>query len=454
MKKIKICIVEDEEILRESLKDDLIEAGYLVNDFDNPVKALEYIQKKQCDIIITDIRLPNISGLELLSKIKFLRPATFVIIMTAYGSVETAVEAMKKGAYDYLVKPFKKEELFLTIEKVKEIKSLQEKNTEFQDYFCNRFDFDTFIGVSNYVKELKETLKIVSQSNATVLITGETGTGKELIANLIHYNSPRRDKPLIKVSCGILANDVIESELFGHEKGAFTGADRMRIGRFEKADQGTIYLDDVDDVPLGIQVKLLRVLQEQEIERVGSSEPIKVDVRVIASTKIPLEKLIEKGKFRRDLYFRLNVVPIEVKPLRNRKEDIIPLFIHFLKQYTKSENYEFEEGVVEILQNYHWPGNVRELKNIAERLSILCKNCKILLENLPPELFNPKFITQRLDLREKNSLNDILEKVEKEIILKALLQTGNNKAKAAELLGLPASTLKSKIEKYKINIYN
>jgi DNA-binding NtrC family response regulator len=454
MKKIKICIVEDEEILRESLKDDLIEAGYLVNDFDNPVKALEYIQKKQCDIIITDIRLPNISGLELLSKIKFLRPATFVIIMTAYGSVETAVEAMKKGAYDYLVKPFKKEELFLTIEKVKEIKSLQEKNTEFQDYFCNRFDFDTFIGVSNYVKELKETLKIVSQSNATVLITGETGTGKELIANLIHYNSPRRDKPLIKVSCGILANDVIESELFGHEKGAFTGADRMRIGRFEKADQGTIYLDDVDDVPLGIQVKLLRVLQEQEIERVGSSEPIKVDVRVIASTKIPLEKLIEKGKFRRDLYFRLNVVPIEVKPLRNRKEDIIPLFIHFLKQYTKSENYEFEEGVVEILQNYHWPGNVRELKNIAERLSILCKNCKILLENLPPELFNPKFITQRLDLREKNSLNDILENVEKEIILKALLQTGNNKAKAAELLGLPASTLKSKIEKYKINIYN
>jgi len=452
MKKIKICIVEDEEILRESLKDDLIEAGYLVNDFDNPVKALEYIQKKQCDIIITDIRLPNISGLELLSKIKFLRPATFVIIMTAYGSVETAVEAMKKGAYDYLVKPFKKEELFLTIEKVKEIKSLQEKNTEFQDYFCNRFDFDTFIGVSNYVKELKETLKIVSQSNATVLITGETGTGKELIANLIHYNSPRRDKPLIKVSCGILANDVIESELFGHEKGAFTGADRMRIGRFEKADQGTIYLDDVDDVPLGIQVKLLRVLQEQEIERVGSSEPIKVDVRVIASTKIPLEKLIEEGKFRRDLYFRLNVVPIEVKPLRNRKEDIIPLFIHFLKQYTKSENYEFEEGVVEILQNYHWPGNVRELKNIAERLSILCKNCKILLENLPPELFNPKFITQRLDLREKNSLNDILENVEKEIILKALLQTGNNKAKAAELLGLPASTLKSKIEKYKINI--
>jgi len=452
MKKIKICIVEDEEILRESLKDDLIEAGYLVNDFDNPVKALEYIQKKQCDIIITDIRLPNISGLELLSKIKFLRPATFVIIMTAYGSVETAVEAMKKGAYDYLVKPFKKEELFLTIEKVKEIKSLQEKNTEFQDYFCNRFDFDTFIGVSNYVKELKETLKIVSQSNATVLITGETGTGKELIANLIHYNSPRRDKPLIKVSCGILANDVIESELFGHEKGAFTGADRIRIGRFEKADQGTIYLDDVDDVPLGIQVKLLRVLQEQEIERVGSSEPIKVDVRVIASTKIPLEKLIEEGKFRRDLYFRLNVVPIEVKPLRNRKEDIIPLFIHFLKQYTKSENYEFEEGVVEILQNYHWPGNVRELKNIAERLSILCKNCKILLENLPPELFNPKFITQRLDLREKNSLNDILENVEKEIILKALLQTGNNKAKAAELLGLPASTLKSKIEKYKINI--
>lgn len=353
---------------------------------------------------------------------------------------------------DYLVKPFDKEELLLKIERIKEVKFLQEKNTEFQDYFSNHFDFDVFIGESNYVRELKETLKIISQSNSTVLITGETGTGKELIANLIHYNSPRRNKPLVKVGCGILSDDVIESELFGHEKGTFTGADRQRIGRFEKADLGTMYLDDVDDVPLDIQIKLLRVLQEQEIERVGSSEPIKIDVRVIASLKAPLEKLAQEGKFHSDLYYRLNVIPINVKPLRERKEDIIPLFRHFLKQFTQSENQEFGEGVIEVLNNYYWPGNVRELKNIAERLSILCSNCKILLENLPRELVIPQITPAKFNLSEKNSLNEILEGVEKQIIVNALLQTGNNKAKTAELLGLPASILKSKIDKYKINI--
>lgn len=220
MKKLNICIVEAEEIVRESLKDDLKDAGYLVKEFGNPIKALEYFKRKQCDIIISDIRLPEMNGLDLLLKIKSLKPSTYVIMMTAYGSVETAVEAMKKGAYDYLVKPFDKEELLLKIERIKEVKFLQEKNTEFQDYFSNHFDFDVFTGESNYVRELKETLKIISQSNATVLITGETGTGKELIANLIHYNLPRRNKPLVKVSCRILSDDVIESELFGHENKA------------------------------------------------------------------------------------------------------------------------------------------------------------------------------------------------------------------------------------------
>lgn len=450
MKKLNICIVEDEEILRVSLKDDLLDAGYSVTDFENPIKALEHFKKKKCDIIISDIRLLEMNGLELLSKIKSIDPNVFVIMMTAFGSVETAVEAMKKGAFDYITKPFDKDELLLIIDKIKEIKSLQTKNLEYQNYFQDQFNFDAFIGNSNYVNELKETLKIISQSNTTVLITGETGTGKELIANLIHYNSPRKDKPLIKVSCGILSKEVIESELFGHEKGAFTGADKLRLGRFEKADQGTIYLDDIDDVPLEVQVKLLRVLQEQEIERVGSSEPIKIDVRIIASTKADLSKLVKEGKFREDLFYRLNVLPIHLKPLRERKEDIGPLFNYFLNQFSYQKKYEVEDSVYEILKNYRWPGNVRELKNLTERLTILCYDCKITSSRLPQELFSTEMDYNQLISNQNKSLTEIVEEVEKKLIQNALLKTANNKAKAAELLGLPPSTLKSKIEKYEI----
>ncbi|MEJ5351381.1 MAG: sigma-54 dependent transcriptional regulator [Melioribacteraceae bacterium] len=450
MKKLNICIVEDEEILRVSLKDDLLDAGYIVTDFENPIKALEHFKKKNCDVIISDIRLPEMNGLELLSKIKSINPNVFVIMMTAFGSVETAVEAMKKGAFDYITKPFDKEELLLIIDRIKELKTLQSKNLDYQNYFQDQFNFDAFIGNSQYVNELKETLKIISQTNSTVLITGETGTGKELIANLIHYNSHRKDKPLVKVSCGILSKEVIESELFGHEKGAFTGADKLRIGRFEKADQGTIYLDDIDDVPLETQVKLLRVLQEQEIERVGSSEPIKIDVRVIASTKADLSKLVKEGKFREDLFYRLNVLPIHLKPLRERKDDIIPLFNYFLNHFSYQKKYEVEDAVYEILKNYQWPGNVRELKNITERLSILCYDCKITVNRLPQELILDNIDVDTLTSTQNKSLTEILEDVEKKLIKNALLKTGNNKAKAAELLGLPPSTLKSKIEKYGI----
>lgn len=448
MKKLNICIVEDEEILRVSLKDDLIDAGYFVTDFENPIKALEHLKKKGCDIVISDIRLPEINGIDLLSKIKAINPSCFVIMMTAFGSVKTAVEAMKKGAFDYITKPFDKDELLLIIDKIKEIKLLQSKNLEYQNYFQDQFNFDAFIGNSNYVRELKETLKIISQSNSTVLITGETGTGKELIANLIHYNSPRKDKPLVKVSCGILSKEIIESELFGHEKGAFTGADKMRIGRFEKADQGTIYFDDIDDVPLEVQVKLLRVLQEQEIERVGSSEPIKTDVRIIASTKADLHKLVKEGKFREDLFYRLNVLPVHLKPLGERKDDIIPLFNYFLNQFAYQKKYEVEEAVYAILKNYHWPGNVRELKNLTERLTILCYDCKITASRLPQELFTADVDVAQLISNQNKSLTEIIEEVERQLIQNALLKTGNNKAKAAELLGLPPSTLKSKIEKY------
>lgn len=450
MRKLNIWIVEDEEILRVSLKDDLLDAGYLVTDFGNPVEALEYFKKKNCDIIISDIRLPKMNGLELLSKIKSLNPNIFVIMMTAFGSVETAVESMKKGAFDYITKPFDKDELLLIIDKIKEIRSLQTKNLEYQNYFQNQFNFDAFIGDSNYVNELKGTLKIISHSNSTVLITGETGTGKELIANLIHYNSSRKDKPLVKVSCGILSKEVIESELFGHEKGAYTGADKTRIGRFEAADGGTIYLDDIDDIPLEIQVKLLRVLQEQEIERVGSNNPIKIDVRVIASTKKNLLDLVNEGKFRKDLYYRLNIIPILIKPLNERKEDIIPLFLFFVNQFSESKKIEIDEEVYKILYNYDFPGNVRELKNLAERLVII-GNGKITKTLLPIECFTKNSNINNNQLEPK-SLNKILEEVEVKLIKEALINSNGNKAKAAEFLDLPPSTLKNKIEKYNIVI--
>jgi DNA-binding NtrC family response regulator len=452
MKRLNLCLLEDEEILRVSLKDDLLDAGYKVTDFESPIDALDFCKNKYCDILISDIRLPEMNGLELLAKIKSFNPNIFVIMMTAFGSVETAVEAMKKGAYDYITKPFDKEELLLIIDRIKEIKNLLSSNKEFQNYFSDHFNFDTFIGESSYVKELKETLKTISQTNATALITGETGTGKELIANLIHYNSQRKNKPLVKVSCGILSKEVIESELFGHEKGSFTGADKQRIGRFEKADQGTIYLDDIDDIPLDVQIKLLRVLQEREIERVGSSEPLKVDARIIASTKTDLCKLVKEGKFREDLYYRLNIIPINLKPLRERKDDIILLFKYFTQSFSPEKNYEIEPGVNDILQNYSWPGNVRELKNLTERISILCIDSKITSAKLPKELLINETIINEVISFQNKSLNELLEQTEIHLIKNALLKSANNKAKAAEILGLPASTLKSKIEKYRIEV--
>lgn len=450
MKKLNICIVEDEEILRVSLKDDLLDAGYSVSDFENPVTALEHLKKTNCDIIISDIRLPDMNGLELLQKIKSLKPSTFVIMMTAFGSVETAVEAMKKGAYDYITKPFDKEELLLKIDRIKEVKSLQSKNRDFQSYFQDQFNFDEFIGESNYVMELKNTLKIISQSESTVLITDETGTGKELIANLIHYNSLRKDKPLVKVSCGILSKEVIESELFGHEKGAFTGADKLRVGRFEKADQGTIYFDDIDDIPIDVQIKLLRVLQEYEIERVGSSTPIKVDVRIIASTKKNLRELVNQGKFREDLYYRLNILPINLKPLRERKEDILPLFNYFISKFGNIENKNVDESFLSALKNYKWPGNVRELKNLSERLIIMHQG-NLSITHLPLEYLDNNNVDDIVNKISTNNLNDIIEQVEIKLIKSALEKNKGNKAKAAEQLGLPPSTLKNKIEKYKLD---
>ncbi len=449
MKKLNIIIIEDEEILRETLRDDITDAGYPVTVFEEPLSALDYLNRNNCDLIISDIRMPKMNGLEFLSKIKNLKQKIYVIMMTAFGSVENAVEAMKLGAYDYLTKPFDKDELLLILEKISELLSLKKKNQDYQSHFSLKYSVNNFLGESDFIKQLRETIFTITNSRSTILITGETGTGKELLAHLIHYNSNRKNEPLIKVSCAILSKEVIESELFGHEKGAYTGAEKQRVGRFEAADGGSIYIDDIDDVPLDVQVKLLRVLQEMEIERVGSTQPIKIDVRVIASTKKNLMELVKQGKFREDLYYRLNVVPLHIKPLRERKEDILPLFKFFLNQFAEKKDIKIDKSVEEILTGYNWNGNVRELKNIAERLVLMCNNC-ITVEKLPTEFFD----AGKLDLTDfqnvNKSYNEIMEEVEIQLIKNALHKTGGNKAKAAEILGIPASTLRSKIDKYKI----
>ena len=337
MENNKIWIVDDERIVRVTLADDLRDAGFTVREFASATAVFPEITSNPPDIVITDLNMPEMDGMELLSKIKNTNPEISVILLTAYGTLQNAVEAMKIGAYDYLTKPYNKEELLITIEKVLELDSIKRENTLLKKQIREKFDFSSYISDDKTKQELFELIKLVAPKESTVLITGETGTGKELITNIIHYNSPRKNKALIKVSCAILSREIFESELFGHVKGAFTGADADKEGRFELANHGTLYLDDIEDVPLDLQVKLLRALENREIEKVGSANPIPIDVRIIASTKKDLRKLVDEGKFREDLFYRLNVFPIQLLPLRDRKKDITKIFLHYLKHFSDNE---------------------------------------------------------------------------------------------------------------------
>ncbi|MEE8481369.1 MAG: sigma-54 dependent transcriptional regulator, partial [Desulfobacterales bacterium] len=318
---MKILIVEDEDILRISIGDDLKEEGFDVSLSKSPILALDLLVKEEFEVALVDYKMPEMNGIELLKKIKERQPDCTVIIMTAFGTIQTAVEAMRLGAYDYITKPFSNEELVLAIERIVEVQSLKRENIELKEQLKERHSFHKLIGKSKSMQEIYDLSSMVANSDSTILITGETGTGKEMVADAIHYTGLRQDSPYIKVSCALFSKDILESELFGHEKGAFTGAINDKKGRFEIADRGTIFLDDVDDIPLELQVKLLRVLQQFEFERVGGTETIKVDVRIIAASKANLLEKIKKGEFREDLYYRLNVVPIHLPPLKERKED-------------------------------------------------------------------------------------------------------------------------------------
>jgi len=447
---MNILLVEDEKISRVTIHDTLQKKGHKVTACETGRKGIEAFNKSDYDLVLTDLRLPSMTGIDILKYVKQKDESTFVIVMTAFGTIENAVHALKLGAYEYITKPFSYDELFILLDKIQDYKNLIEENQKLKTALASPRQI---IGNSPAMKKILDTIETVAISDFSILIVGETGTGKELIADAIHSQSTRKDKTFIKINCAALSETLLESELFGHEKGAFTGAIKMKKGRFEMADQGTIFLDEVDDIPISMQVKLLRVLQEKEIERVGSGETISVDVRIIAATKSNLHDKVKKGEFREDLYYRLNVVPINIPPLREHVNDLPDLLNYFLIKHDVTNKIDsFSQHCIEELSNYKWPGNIRELENVVQRMIAFAPSKIITAENLPGrikptqvsgEIFNYSI------LRDKAvSFENLSEEFEKKLLSWALEQAKQNKSKAADMLQLRRSTFRSKLIKY------
>lgn len=449
MTPLHVFLVEDEDSLRIPLADDLIDAGYRVQAFSDALTAREAFSAQQPEVIITDIKMPGMNGLEFLQYVKSVNAETVVIVITAHGSISSAVEAMKLGAYDYLTKPFDSDQLAMVMRRAEELIYLRASNRFWNEECKRNSGFGAFIGVSEAARSIKEQVRLVAESNSTVLIQGETGTGKELVANMIHFESLRAKKPFVKVSAAVLSREMFESELFGHERGAFTGALKERPGRFELAEGGTLYLDDADDIPLDLQVKLLRVLEEREFERVGGNRTIKTDVRVIASSKVDLKRRVEDGAFREDLYYRLNVYPILLTPLRSRVEDIRPLVDYWLGHFASGRKLVVHTEVYELLERYNWRGNVRELRNLMERLSLTATAGVIDVSKLPIEVLAES--DSPTTAQGPIQLEQILAETEIRMITAVLAKCTGNRAQAAKMLGLPVSTLRTKMEKYNIS---
>jgi two-component system NtrC family response regulator len=456
--RFQILIVDDENVQLEMLKGFLVKQGYGVDTAKDGKRGLEKFKRGSFDLILTDLRMPEMDGLQLLKEVKGLNPEVVVVILTAYATVGTAVAAMKEGAYDYLTKPIELDELLLLIQRVGREIGLSRENRELKEQLREKFKVDFIVSISRRMEEALNLVKRVAQSPATVLILGESGTGKELIARAIHYSSLRKEKPFVKVNCAALPENLLESELFGHEKGAFTGAVGRRVGRFEQADQGTIFLDEIGDLSPALQSKLLRILQEKEFERVGSSQTIKVDVRFISATNRNLEEAIQKGTFREDLYYRFNVVTITLPPLRERKEDIPPLVEHFLKKYSRENNkavVSVTKEAKDLLMNYNYPGNIRELETIIERAVVLCRGDTITKQDLPLNLQESE-VEESLERARKSGRNlpETLEEIERHRIAQALQKSGGVQTKAAEELGISERVLRYKMKKYKISEKN
>ena len=440
----KILVVDDEPLVRNFLREVLEAEDYEVLTTEDGLSALKEVERGGIDLVITDVRMPKLNGIELLKEVKKRSPSTLVVVITAYGTIENAVEAMKNGACDYITKPLSPEQIKLAIQKASQHKNLLNENRYLRSEVSQRYNFEQLIGRSPQMRRVYEMIDRVAPTNATVLIQGESGTGKELVARAIHYRSPRKDKPFVKVNCAALPEDLLESELFGHERGAFTGAVSKREGRFELADRGTLLLDEISETSPAFQAKLLRVLQEQEFERVGGSKTIKVDVRVIATTNKDLKQAIREGKFREDLYYRLNVLPIYLPPLRERKEDIPLLVQHFLEKYSRQNGLRIKslsKKCLDMMMQYEWPGNVRELENVIERAVVMSEGETIFPENI--SLSSP---VQKMGLSFPEEIT--LEEMEKRLILHTLQRTGGNRTEAAKILGISVRTVRNKLKKY------
>jgi DNA-binding NtrC family response regulator len=452
-----ILVVEDDPAQREALQEILQAEGYDLETAPDGETGLQRLQEQGFDLVLTDMALPGMNGLDILKFLVHRQPHCLCIIITGYATVKNSVDAMRQGAYDYLPKPVDPQELRLVVQRALEHQHLQKENLDLKKQLFKRFGFANIIGTSEQIHQLFELIRKVADTDSTVLLLGESGTGKELIARAIHYNSHRRQGPLVPVNCAAIPEELLESELFGHERGAFTHAIRTRIGRFEQASGGTIFLDEVADMSSGLQVKLLRVLQDRSFERIGGIKSIKVDIRVIAATNQDLETLVRQGKFREDLYYRLNVIPIRVPPLRERVGDIPLLVAHFLQQFSKKKNKppkRLSSAAMELLNRYSWPGNVRELENLIERLVILTEGDAVEVEDLPSrfqETLSLGVGGESIDFSPEGlNLPQALHELERRLILKALDQSNWVKSRAAQLLHLNRTTLIEKMKKQQI----
>jgi DNA-binding NtrC family response regulator len=453
----RILVVDDEERNREFLKEFLEVEGFDVETAKDGQEAIGTLENMDFDLVLTDLKMPKADGLAVLEGIRRINPETVAIVFTGYGSIDTAVKAVKLGAYDYITKPLKIEEITLVIQRALEHRKLALENEMLRRQLKRKYKFDNIIGDAENMQDVFRLVEKIANTDSTVLIYGESGTGKELIARAIHFNSDRRERPLIPVNCGAIPEELLESELFGHEQGAFTGATRTRIGRFELGNGGTIFLDEIGDMSPALQVKVLRVLQEHEFERVGGMKTIKVDIRVIAATNKDLEKNVSDGIFREDLFYRLNVIPIQLPPLRQRKTDLPLLVNHFTQMYNTKNKHNIT-GVspesIELLQTYDWPGNVRELENMIERIVILKGEGVVEPDDLSEKVLasTPRSLHPRIQIPENGiSFNTAVTEFERELILQALNRTNWVKNKAAKLLNLNRTTLVEKMKKINLN---
>lgn len=458
--KSRILVVDDEESIREFLEIMLKKEGYEVSTAEDGQKAKDILQKKSFDMVISDLQMPHVTGIELLKHVKDSYPETVFMLITAFGTTETAVEAMKMGAYDYVTKPFKIDEVRMNIANALKSQHLEVEVRTLKKELVREYSFQNMVGNSPAMHAIFDLIKRVSHANTNILITGESGTGKEVIAKSIHYSGPLKDKPFVTVNCGAIPENLMESEMFGHKKGSFTGAVVDKTGLFEVANNGTLFLDEVGELPLSVQVKLLRAIQERIIRRVGATEDTKVDVRIIAATNRNLEEMVAKGSFRQDLFYRLNVINIRSPSLRDRPDDIPLLANHFLRKYNERLGKNIgaiSEEAMAIMKKYNYPGNVRELENMIERTVALEAGSTILPESLPPMVNTSSgrkmASSQEIEVGDDGlDLDKVIGQIEKEVLIKAIHAAGGVKKKAAKLLKISFRSMRYRIEKYNLGV--